>query len=120
MGFSCEIKQGDKSLTSDDTINYKLLGLAPNTAEVTDAPNRLSELRSVVSECAYGHKLPEAAQDCFARLQYMVRENIESLIQHHCHTCTCEATKPRGWDVEAIERFLSIDVNSITYISGGY
>lgn len=120
MGFSCEIYQGRKSLTDNDFISYKLFDLAPSNSEHSDAPYRLEDLRAMVSDCIYGSELPEAAQDCFRRLQSMVRSNLESLLQCHCDTCKCPPKKPRGWSVEAIKRLLSVDANTITRMHGGY
>lgn len=120
MGFSCTIKQGKKDLTTGDFVSYKLFGLAPSGDGDTDAPYRIEDLRSVVSQCLYGDRLEEAAQDCFTTLQEMVRRNLESLEQHHCQTCKCPPKNPRGWGGKATTQFLEISPTSITYISGGY
>lgn len=121
MGFSCTIKQGKTDLTADGAvISAYLYGLAPSNSKETDAPYRCEDLRSVVSNCAYGHKLKDAAIDSFKKLQYMVRENLESLKQCHCETCTCEENVPAGWSKATCEAFLAINPESITYLSGGY
>lgn len=126
MGFSCSIYQGKKDLTSspstggDGAVSYKLFGLGPSHPEDTEAPYGLSDFRSVVSSAEYADRLKDAAQDCFLTLQTMAQANLASLNQHHCHTCTCQPVKPKGWDVEAIKRLLEIDPKTITKINGGY
>lgn len=122
MSFSCTIKQGKKDLTSykSGLISPGLFGLAPNCNDDTGALYRLTELRDVVSRCAYGHICKEAAQDCFKSLQSLVRENVEYLIPCHCETCKCKPVIPTGWGGEPVELFLSIDPDSITSIEGGY
>ncbi len=120
MGFSCVIKQGKKDITNNEIMSSYLYGLAPSNSEDTDAPNRQEDLRRIVSRCEYGDRLPEAARDAFKELQESVRDNINSLKQNHCNTCTCEETIPKGWSKEACEKVLAIDSSSITYLSGGY
>lgn len=127
MSFSCTIKAGKKELTgfNDETkpINYQLFGLAPNTQESTEAPYRLEDFRSVVANWPYPDKFKGSAVDCFKELQEMAKKNLESLKQEkHCDSCNCQTDDvvPKGWSVDAIKRFLSIDADSITYIHGGY
>lgn len=120
MGFSCDIKQGKKSLTAKDFISYKLFGIGPSNSNDTDAPYRIEDMRSMVAECVYGDRLKEAAQDCFRSLQEMARRNLESLHRHHCDTCACPSEVPSGWSVEYINRLLSVDPKTVTSMSGGY
>lgn len=122
MSFSCTIKQGKKDLTklNGGVISCGLFDLAPNTADATEAPYRLSDLRQVVANCGYGAKLKEAAQDAFRVLQSMVYDNLESLKPCHCDTCTCEEVAPEGWSKKACQDFLQIDPKAITYLDGGW
>jgi len=120
MGFSCSIYQGEKSLTGDDTISYKLFGLAPSNSSDTDAPYRVDNLRYIICSYHYADRLPEAAQDCFRALQAALRANLESLKKCHCETCSCPDEEPIGWSVEAIKKVLAIDPKTITEITGGY
>lgn len=125
MSFSCTIKAGRKDLTKYDggQIHSQLLGLAPNTEGATDAPYRLNDIRYAVANCRYGDRLHQAASDCFAAMQGMLRTNIESLLlPPHCETCTCgqKSTAPIGWDLTEVLAFLAIDPKDITYIHGGW
>jgi hypothetical protein len=115
--------QGEKNLCADETINYKLFGLGPDSPNDTDAPHRLSEIRHVISTAQYADRLPAAAWDCFLELQRMAKENLDSLREEkHCETCTCELKErvPHGWDADKIRQFLKIPFMSITFISGGF
>jgi len=123
MGFCCTIKAGSTELTDEILISSYLYGLGPSSSDKSDAPNLLQDFRNEVSECEYGRDFPRAAQDCFIRLQQMAAENLASLIQEkHCENCSCELPnkKPKGFDVDAIKKLLSIDSNSVTSVYGGY
>lgn len=125
MGFSCEIRIGALDLTdsSKGEIHYKLFGLGPSSSLDTEAPYRVEDFRSEVLNCVYGDRLKEAAQDTFRIIQRMAKQNFESLVEKkHCDTCTCDRhqVNPSGWSVAAIERLLSIDPDTITYLHGSY
>lgn len=123
MSFSCGIFQGKKKLAGydkNDPIHAQLLGYGPNCQNDTEAPYRVSDLRDIISSACYADELEKAAQDCFRRLQVALRENLNSLKQCHCDTCSCPDNQPDGWSVEEINRVLAIDLKTITRISGGY
>jgi len=125
MGFSCTIKSNGKDITAFEKgpIHHKLLDLGPNGGSATDAPYRVSDFRDVVSNCVYGDRLKEAAQDAFRQMQAMAKANLDSLKEEkHCETCVCELkeTKPEWWDAESLKALLAIDPKTITYMHGGY
>ncbi len=127
MSFSCTIKAGKKELTGfndskkEVLIHCQLFGLGPNSPESTEAPNRLEDFRAVVANWGYTDSFPKAASDCFRRLQYMARENLNSLkVEKHCESCMCDVVdvEPNGWSTETIKTFLEIPAETVTYISG--
>jgi hypothetical protein len=122
MSFSCTIRQGKKDLTSfkNGVISSGLFGLAPNSGDDTYAPHSLSDIRQVVNNSSYAHSHKPAAIDCFITIQQMIEENLDSLDNCHCDTCTCEPEKPSGWSVEEIKKVLEIDAAKITSVSGGW
>ena len=120
MSFSCTRMQGKKDLASvkNGIISSGLFGLAPNSGDDTDAPHRLSDIRQFINDSSYAHSHKPAAIDCFIVIQQMIEENLDSLNNCHCNTCSCEPEKPRGWSVEEIKKVLEIDATTITSVSG--
>ena len=121
MSFSwwCKDKDG-KDLFAEFGVNPQGHGLGPNSAEDTDAPYRLSDIRSHWSANAYAGDLDIAAQDNVRDAQAMALENRQSLKPNHCRTCTCPEVKPRGWSAAAIDRFLAIPAERVWRAGGGY
>ena len=112
-------------------INYQLLGLASySTAAENDEYDdffgviySLSDIRSIFTNAIYADGYKKAAQDCVEKVQGILRHNLgESLGAAHkeCPSCECVKKKPSDWNIEMIERFLSIPIEDVHRIEGGW
>lgn len=120
MSFSwgCTAKDGTDLFKKYD-IHYQGLGLAPNTAEDTPACHRLNDIRSAFQGTAFKENYEGAACAAIASCQQMLQENLAELKRHHCATCTCEGEKP-NWDMQQIQRFISIPLDEVWRADGGW
>lgn len=120
MSFSwrCEDKDG-KSLFDEFQINSQGLGLAANHNSDTDAPWRLSDIRVMWDRAEFSECCEVAAQCLVQRTKDILLDNLNHLTPHHCPTCMC-GQKPTTWDLEQIQRFLSIPVDRVYRCSGGF
>jgi hypothetical protein len=126
MSFSwwCHDKDG-KDLFKEFGVNSQALGLGPNTASATEAPNRVSDIRSAWMHIPYKDKLEDAAQEALATVQALALENKASLKREpHCPTCKCECTTgyrtPHFWDIDSIDRLLSVPIERVWRAGGGH
>jgi hypothetical protein len=126
MGFGWWCKDRDgKDLFEEFGVHHQALGLGPNNASATDAPNRVSDIRSAWIRVPYKEDFEDAAQDAVAAAQAMALENKESLKREpHCETCKCPGTTgyraPEWWDIESIDRLLAVPVERVWRAGGGY
>jgi hypothetical protein len=120
MSFGwCFYGKNGEDLMKKYDISYGGLGLAPYCEGDTTAPYRLMDIRRAFIEVPYKDKIYEAARDALVDCQNMIQDNLNQLHPCHCITCTCPAETP-NWDMEQIERFLSIPKEEVYSATGGY
>ena len=95
MSFSCGIYVNGKDITEGDDplVNYGLFGLAPSNSDATDAHYRLDAIRKELCNHPYKETHRFSAIDCFEKIQWMAKANLDSLITDHCETCKCGPIK---------------------------
>lgn len=122
MGYSLQVKgKNGADILRKYNIHYTLLGLAPNTQEATAAKYRLDDIRSFIQN--QNSCCKNVSQAVWLCLCSMFKENLSSLTEEkHCETCSCDQEKiePYGWSTEEVKRFLSIPVEEIYSIKGGW
>ncbi len=122
MGWSCELLgKNNVDLLKKYDIHYRLVGLAPYGSGDTPASYELSYIRSVIGSNEFSDKYKKIAQSIFENVKDLIRTNLLSVDnRRHCETCTCINEQLEGWDLEMINRFLSIPVDEVYKFHGGY